>query len=74
MDWADRALAESDLPGMIDDRVETGDEPWTLDEVATWVRAAYGRGYCDALKGTVPPPPVNPERAVLELTVRLPVR
>jgi len=30
---------------------------WTLDEVASFMRAAYGKGYCDAL--------VEPERGQL---------
>jgi hypothetical protein len=30
-------------------RESAGIEEWTLDVVAAFIRAAYGKGYCDAL-------------------------
>jgi hypothetical protein len=52
------------------------DGPWTIELVASYIRAAYGKGYCDSLaeptRGALciehgfdipePPPPANPKR------------
>ena len=45
----DRASAIADLW-----REAAGIEEWSLEVVAAFMRAAYGKGYCDALTEDVP--------------------
>ena len=49
-------------------REAEGIEKWSLDTVAAFIRAAYGKGYCDALS--------EPERGALcaEYGYRIPER
>lgn len=48
-----------------------GIEDWTLEVAASFIRAAYGMGYSDALKDATPVPP--DDTLLAELHARLPV-
>jgi len=66
-EWADAALVE------LREDLVAFKFPLSLEQAASFMRAAYGRGYCHALAEAEPPITLAAFNRALELELRIPV-